>query len=148
MSKLDPTLPQSGTILIVNNETDSAERVSSTAENIIQTITIPVSMYSKLLIEAIVQERYEVDASNKCNYTWNIKVGGVTQKTFSTRNIALATSFVDSGSRLTHLIDTIIDGPINSPIDITITCTMSINNANCGILVKSIRVWGIIQPGD
>lgn len=148
MSKLDPQLPQTGTILIANNDVDSAEKVSSTAENIIQTLTIPVSLYSKLLIEAIVQERYEADASSKCDYTWNVKVAGVTKKTFTTRIISLATAGADSGNRNTHLISTIIDGPIQTPKDITLTCTMTVSNANCGVLVKNIRVWGIIQPGD
>jgi hypothetical protein len=148
MSKLDPTLPSVGTILVAHNEEDSSEQVSSTAENTIQTLTIPVCDYAKLLIEAIVQERYERDASSKCDYSWNIKVNGVTKKSFSARIISLATTGVDSGGRNTHLIDTIIEGPITSPQDITITCTMSVSNAGCGVMVNNVRVWGLIQVGD
>ena len=130
-------------IFIGSQESDSAEQVSSVAENTLATLSLPANSYDKILIEAEIRERYEVDASNKTNNTFKIKETGVTKKTFSSRIIALATASADSGNRHTFRISTIIAGGQTSTASITLTGQMSINNANCGLLIYSFRLWGI-----
>ena len=136
--------PIPGALIFIDSiESDSSERVSSAAENTIQTISLPANSYDKILIEAGVRERYEVDASNKTDNTWKIKVDGVLKKTFTTRIIALATASADSGGRCSHRISTIAAGGQLSPVNVIITGQMTINNANCGLLVYYLRLWGI-----
>jgi hypothetical protein len=136
--------PIPGALIFIDSiETDSSEKVSSTSENTIQTISLPANSYNKILIEAGVRERYEVDVSNKTDNTWRIKVDGVLKKTFTTRIIALATSGADSGGRYSHRISTIVDGGQTTAVNITITGQMTVSNANCGLMVYYLRLWGI-----
>jgi hypothetical protein len=130
-------------VLIAAIETDGGEQVSSVAENVLQTLSLPANSFKRILIEATVRERYEVDASNKTNNTWNIDVDGSTVKTFTSRIIALATASADSGNRHTFNISTIVNGGQAAAVDVDITGQMTINNANCGVMVYNMRLWGL-----
>ena len=130
-------------IFIDSNEVSGAEQVSSTGENTLQTISLPANSYDKIFIEACIRSRYEVDAANKTDNTFKIKIDGLLKATFTERIIALSTSGTDSGGRNTTHISTVATGGQVTAVNVTITGQMTINNANCGLMVYYVRLWGI-----
>ena len=131
-------------VLLDNTETDTAETNTTTNETTNYTYTLPINSYSKILIEACFQSRYEVDTASKANFTWRIKYNGATQKTFTGKIIALSTSGCDTGGKVNEYISYIMNGGQASAADITITGQTDVSNANVGFILKFARVWGII----
>lgn len=135
----------SGTlILLYNDEVDSSETNTTTVETEKKSWILPANVYSKIIIESEVRDRVEQDASTKCDFTWRIKVGGVTVKIFINRIIAMNTTGVDSGGRQVIPVKTIVAGGQSGNTAISLTGQMTVSNANTGILVHSLRVYGII----
>lgn len=131
-------------ILIFNDETDSTEQINSTSESAaLKTFNLPINTYSKVLIEAIVRSRFESDVTSRSDYTWRIKVGGATVRTFVERIIALNTAGADSGDRQLSTISTIVAGGQGSVTAITITVQMNTQDVLNGGLVHVFRVYGI-----
>lgn len=130
--------------LLSSDETDSSEYNTSTAESsALKTYNLAANSYSYILIEAIVQARVEQDAATKADFTWRIKSGGTTQKTFVQRIIAQSTAGIDSGGRYVETISTIIAGGQGSTTALTITVQPNLNNAATGGLVQAFRVYGV-----
>jgi len=130
-------------VLINNNETDTAETVSSVAEVTKFTLVVPANSFAFLYIEFAAVHRYEVDVASKMNVIYNIKLDGVTKKTFNAKILALSTSGTDTGQKETIYGSTIIAGGQAAAASVTITEQMDVNNANCGVIGKFARVWGI-----
>jgi hypothetical protein len=135
--------PSGTAVLLYNDETDSSETTSSTTETEKKSWTLPANSYAKIIIEAEVRDRVEQDANTKCDFTWRIKVGGVTQKTYVNRIIAVSTQSIDSGGKEVLPLKTIVAGGQTSSTAISITGQMSISNAATGILAHSLRVYGV-----
>ena len=137
-------VPSGTLILLYNDEVDSSETNTSTVEVEKKSWTLPANSYSKIIIESEVRDRVEQDASTKCDFTWRIKVGGVTAKTFINRIIASSTTSIDSGGREVIPVKTIVAGGQTGNTAISLTGQMSLSNANTGILAHSLRVYGVI----
>lgn len=135
-------------ILLSNDETDSSEHNNSTAESAaLRTYNLAANSYAKILIEAVVQSRNEVDIAGRADFTWRIKEAGATVATFVTRITSAATTGIDSGDRHTNNISHVINGGQGGSTALTITvqaATAQANSASRGGLVKKFRVYGII----
>jgi hypothetical protein len=135
-------------IFLSSDETDSAEHNNSTDESAaLRTYNLAANSYTKILIEAVVQTRNEVDIAGRADFTWRIKEADAEVASFVNRIITINTNGIDSGDRDTHTISHIIDGGQVGSTALTITvqaATAQANNANRGGLVKKFRVYGII----
>lgn len=136
--------PSGTVILIYNDEADSSETATSTVETEKKAWTLPANSYSKIIVEAEVRDRVEQDASTKCDFTWRIKVGGVTIKTFVNRIIASSTTSIDSGGREVLSLKTIVAGGQTGNTAISLTGQMNLSNASTGILAHSLRLYGVV----
>lgn len=130
--------------LLYNDETDSSEVVSTTAESAaLKTFSLVSNPFSKVIVEIIVQSRVEQSANTKCDFTYRIKYGGVTQQTFVDRIIALSTTGVVSGGRNTATFSCVINGEFPSTQDITVTSQNSLSNASTGSNIRAFRVYAV-----
>lgn len=130
--------------LLYNDETDSSEVVSTTAESAaLKTFSLVSNPFSKVIVEIIVQSRVEQSANTKCNFTFRIKFGGVTQQTFVDRIIALSTTGVVSGGRNTATFSCVINGEFPSTQDITVTSQNSLSHASTGSKIRAFRVYAV-----
>ncbi len=130
--------------LLHNDEVDSSEVTSSTAESAaLKTLTLLAAPYAKIIVEIIVQSRVEQSANTKCDFTYRIKYGGVTQQSFVDRIIASSTSGIVSGGRNTTTFSCIIDGDFPITQDITVTAQNSLSNANTGSKIRAFRVYAV-----
>jgi hypothetical protein len=130
-------------IFIDSKETDSSELTSSTTETTLQTITLPPNSFDKILIEFGYQARFEASVNSRCDYTWRVKVGTTTVKTFYNRIIASATTGIASGNRISGQYSAIYQGGNNSPLTVSITGQMSVSDPSCGMRVHYLRIFGI-----
>jgi len=133
----------SALIFIDSKESDSSEVISSTTETTIQTITLPPNSFDKILIEFGYQARFEANVNSRCDYTWRVKVGTTTVKTFYNRIIASATTGIASGNRISGQYSAIYQGGNNSPLTVSITGQMSVSDPSCGMRVHYLRIFGI-----
>lgn len=131
-------------ILLYSDEADSSETNTSTGETEKKSWTLPANSYSKIIVESEVRCRVEQDASAKCDFTWRVKLGGVTQKTFVQRIIASATTGIDSGGRNVLTVKTSFNGGQTGNTAISLTGQMNLSNAATGILAHSLRVYGVV----
>ncbi len=131
--------------LLYNDETDSSEVVSSTAESTaLKTFeTLTASAYSKLILEIVVQSRVEQSANTKCDFTYRLKKDGTTLQSWVDRIIASSTTGIVSGGRNTATFSLVIDGPFPTGNVYTITSQNSLSNANTGSKVRAIRVYAV-----
>ena len=130
--------------LIHADETDSSERVSSTAESsALKSFTLPANDFAKVKIEAVVRVRQEQSANSRTDFTWRIKVAGSTVATFIQRTIGVSTSGVTSGGRYTDAISFIINGGQLADTLLSITSQHSASNGSVGSLVHAFRVYAI-----
>lgn len=134
-------------MLIYNDETDSSEVVSSTAESaaLKSFDTLTASTYSKLIIEVIVQSRVEQSANTKCDFTYRLKKDGTTVQTWVDRIIASSTTGIVSGGRNTATFSFVIDGPFPSGDVYTVTSQNSLSNANTGSKIRAFRVYAVTE---
>jgi hypothetical protein len=130
-------------IFIDSKETDSSELINTTTETTIQTITLPANSYDRILIEFGYQARFEANLNSRCDYTWRVKAGTTTIKTFYNRIIASSTTGITSGDRISGQYSAIYQGGNTSPLTISITGQMNVANPSCGMLVHYLRLYGI-----
>lgn len=119
---------------IVNDVTESAAR---------KTFTLPANDYDDIIVEYGVQQRVEQDATTRCDFTWRIKVGGTTERTYIERVIAMNTAGADSGNRSQSVLMHRFAGGQGSPTAITITSQHSLSNPATGSTVQWMRVYGV-----
>jgi hypothetical protein len=130
--------------LLHMDATATSEIVSSTAESAARkTYTLPANDYDHVIVEFGVQQRVEQDATTRCDFTWRIKVGGSTERTYIERVIAMNTTNVDSGGRRQTVLMHRLAGGQVSPTNITITSQHSLSNAATGSIVQWMRVYGV-----
>lgn len=141
----DNLLKGSGLVVLLHNdEADSSEHASSAAESAaLKTYTLPANSYAKVLVEFIVRSRNDADLAADPTYTWRIKFGGATARTFVDTAIGVTTTGVDGGD--TH-VSTIsfVATTWTAGGDITITVQCSDSNAAMGGLVHAVRVYGVL----
>jgi hypothetical protein len=119
---------------IVSDVTESAAR---------KTFTLPANDYDDIIVEFGVQQRVEQDATTRCDFTWRIKVGGTTERTYIERVIAMNTAGADSGNRSQSVLMHRFAGGQGSPTAITITSQHSLSNPDTGSTVQWMRVYGV-----
>jgi hypothetical protein len=137
--------PGTGTvILLYSDEVDSSETANSTSETAMKGWTLPANTYSKIIIESEVRDRVEQSANTKCDFTWRIKVGGATVKTFINRIIASSTTGIASGGREVQSLKTVVAGGQTGNTAISLTGQMNLANTSTGILAHSLRVYGVL----
>ena len=143
--QLTPSQLASGSIILLyNDEVDSAETTNTTNETTMKSWSLPANSYSKIIIEAEARDRIEQSANTKCDFTWRIKVGASTSKTYINRIIASSTTGIVSGGREILPLKVIVAGGQGSATTIAITGQMNLANASTGILAHSLRVYGVI----
>lgn len=132
--------------LVYNDEADSTEHASSTAESAaLKSYSLAANDFDYIKIEAVVQSRLEQDAQTRADFTWRLKSAGatVTGGTFTQRLIADPTAGTDSGERMVTTISAIIAGGQAVSTALSITAQMTVSNAATGAVVKKFRVYGV-----
>lgn len=139
------SVPAGTMILLSNDETDSAEHNTSTAESAaLKTYNLPANSYTQIKIEALVRCRNDQDASNDPVFTWRIKVAGATERTFTMTSIGLSTNGADGGSTFVSCLSFMRAGGQVGSTAITITVQQTDSNEAIGGLVHAFRVYGIV----
>ena len=130
-------------ILIKSDEVDTAETVSSTSRVTKFSLYLPANSYDFIYAEFCMVHRYEVDVNAKMNIIYLIQLSGTTKKTFNAKILACANTGIDTGQKETFYGSTIIPGGQTGPNNVDFTEQMDVNNANCGVIGKFARLWGI-----
>lgn len=132
--------------LLYNDDTDSFEVVSSTSESAaLKTFDSNGAMvYSKLIVEIVVQSRVEQSANTKADFTYRLKRGGTTIQTWVDRIIASSTTGIVSGGRNTTTFSYVVEGDFPAQTVLTITAQNSLSNASTGSKIKAFRIYGIM----